>query len=162
MRKEETLYAAICALLLITSASANQCLGIHRDLSQDEAWYCPPCQKEAKLRDRATVENWSSQKLNDALNILKQQRDTFALPKREYIDPVPMLRQITDFNTSSSEDEDNGGEEGTITRIGTQFQVIVTEFGGISCKNSECRKIWDSSKLSAKVVEDYLNQAKKL
>jgi hypothetical protein len=107
-------------------------------------------------------ENWAPQKLSDALNFLKQQRETFALPKREYIDPVPMLRQITDFNTSSSEDEDNGGEEGTITRIGAQFQVLVTDFGGISYRNHECRKIWDCKKLSSDTVDDYLDHAKRL
>ena len=73
-----------------------------------------------------------------------------------------MLRQITDFNTSSSEDEDYEQDEGTITRIGSQFQVNVTEFGKISTKNNDCRKIWDSQKLPIHIVEDYLNQAKRL
>ncbi|OMJ77353.1 hypothetical protein SteCoe_23050 [Stentor coeruleus] len=147
---------------LIILVSANQCLGLHRDLSQDEVWYCPPCQKEMKLKDKAKTENWTQQKLTDQLSILKQQRETFALPKREYIDPVPMLRQITDFQTSSSEDEEQDGEEGTITRIGNMFQVNIPEFGKISVRNNECRKIWDSHKLPVQMVEDYLIQAQKM
>lgn len=142
--------------------SANQCLGIHRDQSQAEAWYCPPCHKEEKLKDRAKIENWSPQKLADGLSFIKTQRETFALPKREYIDPVPMLRQITDFNTSSSEDDERDVEEGTITRIGNLFQVMVTEFGKVSVKNKECRKIWDCKKLPQSTVEEYLEQAKRL
>lgn len=142
--------------------SANQCLGIHRDLSQEEAWYCPPCQKEVRVREKAQIENWQPQKLSDALNHLKKQRDTFALPKREYEDPVPMLRQITDFNTSSSEDEEQEIEEGTITRIGNQFQSKLTDFGRISVRNNECRKIWDCKKLPLTIVDDYLKQAKNL
>jgi hypothetical protein len=142
--------------------SANQCLGIHRDFSQDEQWYCPPCEKEEKLKEKARLENWSVQKLQDSLAHLKKQRDTFALPKREYEDPVPQLRQITDFNTSSSEDEEQEIEEGTITRIGDQFQSQLTDFGKVSSRSNECRKIWDSKRLAKNVVDDYLEQAKRL
>ena len=142
--------------------SANQCLGIHRDSSQEEAWFCPPCQKEVKVKEKAQMENWSTQKLSDTLNHLKNQRETFALPKREYEDPVPMLRQITDFNTSSSEDEEQEVEEGTITRIGNQFQSKLTDFGKISVRANECRKIWDCRKLPLGIVDDYLKQAKSL
>ena len=142
--------------------SANQCLGIHRDFSQEEQWYCPPCEKEEKLKEKANSENWTDQKLIDALNHLKRQRETFALPKREYVDPVPQLRQITDFNTSSSEDEEQEVEEGTITRIGSQFQSQITGFGKVSNRNNECRKIWDCKRLASNVVDEFLEQARKL
>ena len=142
--------------------SANQCLGIHRDFSQEETWYCPPCEKEEKLREKARSENWTPQKLIDALSYLKRQRETFALPKREYVDPVPELRQITDFNTSSSEDEEQEGEEGTITRIGGQFQSQVVDFGKVSSRNNDCRKIWDCRKLAGNLVDEFLEQARTL
>ena len=75
-----------------------------------------------------------------------------------------MLRQITDFNTSSSEEgEGEGGiEEGSITRIGNQFQVKIGEFGGLSTRNYGCRKIWDCRKLTVEAVEEYLEKARRL
>ena len=137
VKNAATWSAATPVRLLTTLQSANQCLGIHREFTQDEKWYCPPCQKERKLREKAALEGWSPQKLADSLNLIKQQRETFALPKREYEDPVPVLRQITDFNSSTSEEDEDNGEEGTITRIGTQFQVVVPEFGRISMRHNE-------------------------
>ena len=73
-----------------------------------------------------------------------------------------MLRQITDFNTSSSEDGEEEIEEGTITRIGNQFQVAIDEFGKLSTRNPGCRKIWDCRKLPSDIVEDYLEKARRL
>ena len=110
---------------------------------------------------RAQEETWESSRLDEALQKLKQQRDTFALPKREYIDPCPNLPQLTDFFVEScSEDEEI--EEGTITRIGPQFQANPPTFGTISTKRRETLKLWDSKALPVSVVEDYLTQASKL
>ncbi|CAG9312239.1 unnamed protein product [Blepharisma stoltei] len=137
------------------------CLGIQRDVDE-ETWFCPPCQKEIKLRDKAKAENWTKEKLNEALHVLKEQKEQFALPKREYIDPVPQLRQITDFMNPSSEEEEEDPESGSITRIGTQFQSSLPAFGEISIPSSKCQKIWDCHRLSVTAVDDYLRQAGQL
>ncbi|CAG9331707.1 unnamed protein product [Blepharisma stoltei] len=137
------------------------CLGIQRDFDE-EIWFCPPCQKETKLREKAKAEGWTKEKLKEALHILSEQKEHFALPKREYIDPVPQLRQITDFMNPSSEEEEEDPESGSITRIGTQFQSSLPPFGQFSIPHRECRKVWDSHRLPISTVDDYLKEAEQL
>lgn len=110
-----------------------------------------------RVREKASADNWTEEKLKSVLDKIQHQRQTQGLPKMNYEDPVPELKKITDFLDPSSEED---MEDYRITRVGQQFQAKPPTFGEMCRPNIDCYKIWDSRRLPAHVVENYIKKAK--
>ena len=60
--------------------------------AQQEPWYCPPCQNEKKVEEKARHEGWTTERLEQTLKKMQHQRITIGMHRDEYEDPLPQLK----------------------------------------------------------------------
>lgn len=111
------------------------------------------------MEEKARIENWSIERYNIAMEKLKQEREAENVYNETYEDPFPDLKQLSEFQDKSSEED---AEESRPTRIGSIFQSKLPAFGNICYKNTRTYMVWNSKILSIQEVDDYLTQAKPL
>lgn len=138
-----------------------QCVSVDRirETCQDH-WYCPPCRQELRIEQKAREENWSIEKIATVMEEFKQRRElSDSMYYEEYEDPYPQLKQLTEFQSESSEEE---YEQSRPTRVGAIFQSKLSSYGSVSYKNSKTYMVWNSRMLPIQEVDYYLSQAEPL